>query len=84
VDNLFVFFFGGVYTLIMIEHVKIFFQNGEPFPKGELQVGENGVQKMFFDKQDLSSLVVLTEDGIVSYHGFLYVCLKAYKEKEVE
>lgn len=68
----------------MIEHVKIFFSAGEPFPKGELQVGVDGIKKMFFDKDDLSSLIVLTDDGIVSYHGFIYVCLKAYKDKQVE
>jgi len=68
----------------MIEHVKIFFLNGEPFPKGELQVGVNGVTKIFFDKVDLSTLVVCTDDGIVTYHGFIYVCLKSYKDKKEE
>jgi len=63
----------------VIEHVKIFFQNGQPFPQGERHAGEDGVKKIFFDKDDLSTLVVTTEDGIVTYHGFLYVCMKSYK-----
>lgn len=64
----------------MIEHIKIFFSDGTPFLNGEYHVGTDRVKKIFFDKENLSTLVVLTEDNIVTYHGFLYVAAKAYKE----
>jgi len=60
----------------MIEHVKIYLPDGKPL--AELHAGVNGVKKMFFDKNDLSVLVVTMEDNIVTYHGFLYVVQKAY------
>jgi len=65
----------------MIEHIKIFLPNGDLL--GEHHVGKEGVTKAFFDKEDLSSLVVLQEENILRYHGFLYVTLSAYKEKTI-
>jgi len=64
----------------MIEHVKVFYP-GDGKALVELHVGIDGVKKLFFDEQDKSSLVVLTEDNIVTYHGFLFVCGKAYKKE---
>jgi len=66
----------------MIEHIKIFFSNGEPFPNGEYHAGVDGVKKIFFDKEDKSTVVITTDENIVTYSGFLYVCGKAYKQSE--
>lgn len=64
----------------MIEHVKIYFPSDGKILI-ELHTGTLGVEKMFFDKDDKSTLVVCNEEGIVTYTGFLYVCMKSYKEK---
>jgi len=67
----------------MIEHIKIYW----PFcvevdkPLLELHTGAEGVSKMFFDEKDPRTLVVLTDAGIVTYSGFLFVCIKAYKKE---
>jgi len=66
----------------MIDHIKIFFP-GDGKVVTELQIEKDGVTKLFFDKEDKSTLVVCTEDNIVTYTGFLYVAIKSYK-KEVE
>jgi len=63
----------------VIEHVKIYLPDGTPLL--ELHAGADGVRKIFFDKEDLSSLVVTMEDNIVTYHGFLYIVQKGYKKE---
>lgn len=60
----------------MIEHIKIFLPTGQSLI--ELHSGVDGVKKIFFDRDDLSTLVVTTEDNIVTYRGFSYICQKAY------
>jgi len=63
----------------MIEHVKIYDPSGKLVH--ELTVGVGGVKQAFFDQKDFDTLVILMQDNIVTYRGFLYICLKAYKEK---
>jgi len=65
----------------MIQHVKVYFP-GDGKLLIELHVGTLGVNKMFFDKENPETLVCLNEEGIVTYTGFLFVCLKDYKPKE--
>lgn len=68
----------------MIEHVKIFFPNAADFskPAYELHAGADEVKKIFFDKEDKNTLVVTTDTGIVTYTGFLVICIKAYKAEK--
>jgi len=68
----------------MIEHAKIFFPSAtvDAKPFIELHAGADGVKKIFFDKEDKNTLVVLAEEGIATYTGFLVVCIKAYATKE--
>jgi len=65
----------------MINHVKIFLGKEKV---EEITVGVNGVKKIFFDfnketKESSDTLVVLTDENIVEYHGFAVVALKEYK-----
>lgn len=63
----------------MTNAVKLFFPIGEHH--ADLVVGTKGVQKIFFDKENPLRLVVLTEDNIVTYTGFVVIEQKDYKEK---
>jgi len=64
----------------MIEHIATFLPDGKPYK--EYHVGEDGVKKIFFDREDKETLVITTEENIVTLRGFLYVALKAYKVQE--
>lgn len=61
----------------MIEEIAVYLPDGNKL--AEIMAGENGVKKIFFDKDDLSTLVITRDEDIVTYHGFLYVAKKAYK-----
>jgi len=66
----------------MINSVKLYLPNGDA--AGEFEVGEDKINKIFFDKENASTLIILTETGIREYHGFIYVALKSYKEKDIQ
>jgi len=72
------------YIIVVIEHVKLYFPTASDTSKPflELHVGADAVSKIFFDKENPNTLVVLTEEGIATYTGFLVVCIKGYKAKE--
>jgi hypothetical protein len=62
----------------MLEHIAVYGASEQP--QFTITVGQDDVKKAFFDEKVPSTLVVLTEDNIVEYHGFTYVVLKAYKK----
>jgi len=64
----------------MIEAVKGYFPNGS-LP-GDVVVGSGGVKQAFFDRENPNTLVVLLEDNIAQYTGFVYVVMKSYKKEE--
>jgi len=51
-------------------------------PKGEIEVtvGKGGVKKIFTDKENSNSVVILHTDGITTYTGFSFICEKSYKD----
>jgi len=63
----------------MTNAVKLFFPDGKHH--ADLVVGTKGVKKIFFDQEYPLRLVVLTEDNIVTYTGFVVIEQKDYKEK---
>jgi len=62
----------------MTQHVKIFL-NGKI---EEFTVGSKGIKKIFNDSKDPLTVVILTDDNIVTYTNFPFIMLKDYKEKE--
>lgn len=60
----------------MTNAVKIFLDNKVE----DLVVGNNGIRKIFWDKDVPSRLVVLHDEGITTYTGFKVVEMKDYKE----
>jgi len=69
----------------MINAVKLYFPNGEE--RETLVVGEKNIKQMFFNynketKTESDTLVVLCDDNILEYRGFVFVVQKDYKEQK--
>jgi len=67
----------------MINAIKIFFSSQSDAKSIDLVVGQDGVKKIFPNKENPRNIVILHDDGIVEYGNVdHYIAMKDYKKNE--